>query len=131
MEDMARYREILLAKAKELQRQIRGREITIESAADPLDEVRQAVDRELAIESADRESSMLAAIRAALRKMDDGTFGLCEDCEEPIAPRRLAAVPWATRCLRCQESVERGRRVVDSAEPAEISQGPKRLLDAA
>jgi DnaK suppressor protein len=41
--------------------------------------------------------------RAALRRVDEGTYGICQECEEPINPRRLAAVPWASLCLRCQE----------------------------
>lgn len=46
-------------------------------------------------------------IRQALGRVDDGTWGTCTGCGEPIAPQRLNARPWAERCVRCQERVER------------------------
>jgi DnaK suppressor protein len=43
----------------------------------------------------------LTEIDSALRKLDDGSYGICESCGQPIAPGRLAARPTATRCVRC------------------------------
>ena len=40
---------------------------------------------------------------AALKHIDDGEFGICLECEEPISPKRLAGLPWAGYCLHCQE----------------------------
>ena len=51
----------------------------------------------------------LALVRAALRRMDDGGYGECMDCDEPIAPARLEVEPWAERCIECQEEYERHR----------------------
>jgi DnaK suppressor protein len=48
----------------------------------------------------------LRAIEEALLKIDEGTFGICEDCEENISPGRLNAMPFALRCVECQERHE-------------------------
>lgn len=48
----------------------------------------------------------VAQIDAALARLDDGHYGICVDCEAPIAPRRLRALPSATRCIRCAERAE-------------------------
>jgi DnaK suppressor protein len=53
-----------------------------------------------------RHLSQLRAIEEALLKIDEGTFGICEDCEEKIAPGRLNAMPFALRCVECQERRE-------------------------
>ena len=39
--------------------------------------------------------------------MDEGSYGTCAECGEPIASRRLAAIPWASHCIRCQEALDR------------------------
>jgi DnaK suppressor protein len=54
-----------------------------------------------------RDLAELAQIEAALRRLDAGRLGLCEDCAEPIAAQRLNAQPWASRCLACQTRFEK------------------------
>ena len=54
-----------------------------------------------------REKTFLKKIDHALAKIDEGTFGICEDCEEPIAAKRLEARPETTLCIRCKEDQER------------------------
>jgi RNA polymerase-binding transcription factor DksA len=49
----------------------------------------------------------IAAIRAALTRMAQGTYGICRTCEEPITPQRLTALPYATQCLACATQAER------------------------
>jgi DnaK suppressor protein len=82
-------------------------EIAIEKSADAIDEVQRAAERELAIRNLDRESNLLREVRAALRRIDEGSFGICAHCDDPISPKRLAAVPWASLCIRCQEAKDR------------------------
>src|ERR687890_610573 len=94
--ELNKYRNVLEQKQAELEQVIRNREaITIEKSPDALDEVQHAAERELAIRNLDRESNLLRNVRAALRRMDDGSFGTCLHCEEEISPKRIAAVPWA------------------------------------
>ncbi len=49
------------------------------------------------------EIALLRDIQEALGRMEAGTFGICQECSEPISPKRLEAVPWAKFCLPCQE----------------------------
>jgi DnaK suppressor protein len=50
--------------------------------------------------------SELADVDSALARMRDGTYGVCIDCGEPIAPARLRAYPMANRCIECQQAFE-------------------------
>ena len=54
-----------------------------------------------------REKSFLDKIEKALKKIDDGTFGVCEECGEEISVKRLEARPETTLCIRCKEDQER------------------------
>ncbi len=108
--ELNKYKEVLETKQAELAKVLRNREgITIEKSPDALDEVQNAAERELAIRNLDRESNLLRAVRAALHRMSEGTFGTCLHCEEDISPKRLNAVPWAAYCIGCQEIADRNR----------------------
>jgi DnaK suppressor protein len=56
-------------------------------------------DRELDEGLGEGVQQTVAEIDAALRRIEDGTYGLCEQCGKPIAPERLAAIPWARLCI--------------------------------
>ena len=106
--DLNKYKTILETKQEELEHLVRNRDaITIEKSADALDEVQHASERELAIRNLDRESNLLRNVRSALRRIGDGSFGICMHCEEEISPKRVAAVPWAPFCIQCQEQADR------------------------
>lgn len=51
----------------------------------------------------------LAAVDAALARLDEGTFGRCTSCGRPIARERLEALPWAAHCIDCQRATTRRR----------------------
>jgi len=51
--------------------------------------------------------NQLEQVREALIRLDEGTYGNCENCGEPILPARLQAMPQATLCINCQEKLER------------------------
>jgi len=106
--ELEKYRTALEAKKAEIAEALKNREdIAIEKAADAIDEVQLAGERELAIRNLDRESGMLRKVRAALARIEDGSFGTCMHCDEEISPKRLKAVPWAPFCIRCQELADR------------------------
>ena len=71
--------------------------------------MQHAAERELAIRNLDRESNLLRNVRSALRRIEDGSFGICLHCEEEISPKRLNAVPWAPFCIQCQEQADRNQ----------------------
>jgi DnaK suppressor protein len=106
--ELNRFRAILTAKVAELEHFTRQREgITVERSADQLEEIQAASQRALAVSNLDREFNQLRNARAALRRTQEGSFGICQGCDDDIAPKRLAAVPWAQFCIRCQEAVDR------------------------
>ena len=80
--------------------------IRIHQIADPLDMTQQAAEREIAVLHLDRGSAMARRLRAAIDRVDDGSYGICLECEEEIAPNRLKAIPWAELCIRCQEAAD-------------------------
>jgi DnaK suppressor protein len=103
--DLRKFQESIEAKEAGLVQVPRRRtDIAIERSPDQMDEVQYAAERELAIRNLDRESGLLRELKAALRRIHDGTFGTCIQCELEIPSKRLAAVPWASRCIRCQEA---------------------------
>jgi DnaK suppressor protein len=101
-------KEILKRKEAELVQALRTRDgIAIEKSADQMDEIQYASERDLAIRNVDRETVLLRQVKAALRRVQEGSFGICVECESPIGPKRLAAVPWAAHCIQCQDSADR------------------------
>jgi DnaK suppressor protein len=108
--DVNKYRNVLEAKQVELAQLVRNRDgIAIERRPDVLDEVQHAAERELAIRNLDRDSNLLQNVRRALRRIEEGSFGVCLSCEEDISPKRLAAVPSTAYCIRCQEIADRSQ----------------------
>ena len=81
-------------------------ELELEYSADPIDQVRSAVDRDIVITRLDDQTRRFRDIQAALAKLEDGSYGACEQCEEPINPKRLDAVPSARLCIHCQSRAE-------------------------
>ena len=105
--EVDRFRAVLTTTVSELVRTRNRDGITVERSADQLDEIQAASQCALAVCSLDREFNQLRDARAALRRIQEGNFGICQECEEEIHPKRLAAVPWATFCIRCQEAADR------------------------
>ena len=66
------------------------------------------LDREMELSIGDNADHLLESIDAALARVSDGTYGNCERCGQAIAPDRLEALPWATKCIECKRLEERG-----------------------
>ena len=81
-------------------------ELHIDYVADPLDQVRSSTDRDVAVQRLDHQARLIHDIQSALAKIENGTYGLCERCEDPIPRKRLDAIPWARLCVRCQSAAE-------------------------
>jgi DnaK suppressor protein len=108
--ELNKYKRVLETKQAELVHVLRNRDgIAIEKCPDSLDEVQYATERELAIRSLDRDSVLLRNVRAALDRIEEGSFGVCLHCEEDISPKRLAAVPSTAFCIVCQEIADRSQ----------------------
>jgi RNA polymerase-binding protein DksA len=74
----------------------------------PGDMATSTFDRELDATLEGNEERLLQAIDAALQRIEDGTYGICQNCGQPIAAERLEALPWTTRCIDCKRREERG-----------------------
>jgi DnaK suppressor protein len=106
--EIGKFQDILNAKHAELARTLGRRDgIAIERAPDALDEVQLAAERELTTRGLERGSNLMRNVRAALWRIDEGSYGTCLECEEEISQKRLRAVPWATLCITCQEKADR------------------------
>lgn len=113
--ELKKYRTILTVKQIELAPQLRRRDgIAIEKTPDPLDEVGLAAERELMTRNLERNSKLLRDVRAALERIEEGSYGTCLTCEEEISTKRLNAVPWTSLCIDCQELDD--RRGFDDSE---------------
>ena len=80
------------------------------SEADLADRAATETDRFTELRTRDRERKLISKIDAALRRVEDGTYGYCEDTGEPIGVKRLEARPIATLSLEAQERHERMER---------------------
>lgn len=78
---------------------------------DETDLAASEINQNLVFKLRDRERQLLSKIDEALARMDDGSFGTCEDCEEPIEPRRLEARPVSTLCIACKERQEHREKI--------------------
>lgn len=67
-------------------------------------------NRELSLDLATTEQRFLLEIEEALKRIEEGTFGNCLECQKPISLRRLAAVPHTTLCIKCQTKKEEKRK---------------------
>jgi DnaK suppressor protein len=85
-----------------------GKESSDEGAEDLVDRANSSYNREFMLSLSSSERDILKEIEAALRRLDEGEFGVCTACEDKIAPKRLQAVPWARYCIDCQELAEQG-----------------------
>ena len=85
----------------------RRADIVIQQSPDALDQTQYAAERDLAVSLLNRETKLSRRVQSALMRMEDGTYGVCLICEEPISVKRLQAVPWAELCLGCQERSDR------------------------
>jgi len=66
------------------------------------------LDREIDYSLEENSEQVLRAIDGALQRIEEGTYGICETCGQPISEERLEAIPYATQCIDCRRKGERG-----------------------
>jgi DnaK suppressor protein len=74
---------------------------------DLADQASDSYDKDLANSLSETERARLAAVEKALKRVEEGTYGLCEDCTKPIPLPRLKVLPFAKLCVSCQQSEEK------------------------
>ena len=102
------WKEGILREAKETLQHLQDEN---QNHSDLADRASSETDRAIELRARDRQRKLIAKIDAAIQRIDDGTYGYCEETGEPIALRRLEARPIATLSLEAQERHERRERV--------------------
>lgn len=113
---LAKFRKLLLEEKERILNNTRNSlktelNISPDDLPDETDLAATEINQNLVFKLRDRERQLLAKIDQALDRMDDGSFGTCEDCEEPIEPKRLEARPVSTLCLSCKEAQEHREKI--------------------
>jgi DnaK suppressor protein len=99
--------ELLLRAERTVAELIRNGDLS----ADILDQASSDIGRNYTLRICDRESRLIRKIKTALTKIEDGTFGICEYCDEEIAIERLKARPVTAYCIRCKTKLEAFEKV--------------------
>ncbi len=104
-------RQLLEARERELAAEVRSVQARDDDAGPrEATDMKDGADRsalaEVAMAEVERDMVELRAVQAARQRLDEGRYGLCDDCGEAIAPARLQAQPTAARCIRCQSAAE-------------------------
>jgi DnaK suppressor protein len=102
------WREDILKEAKETLQHLQEEN---QNHPDLADRASSETDRAIELRARDRQRKLIAKIDEALARIDDGTYGYCEETGEPISLRRLEARPIATLSVEAQERHERRERV--------------------
>jgi len=117
--DIEKYRKLLKESHAKLVDQLRRLEGDLnksrkESAGDlsgysyhMADAATDTFNEQIECDIVSAETETLREIEDALARLDEGSYGLCEMCNEPIDPKRLGAVPYARLCIKCQTESER------------------------
>ncbi len=109
------FRGKLLAWREEILKEAKDTLVTLQSEnenhPDIADRASSETDRAIELRARDRQRKLIAKIESAIARIDEGSYGFCEDTGEPISLKRLEARPIATLSLEAQERHERNERV--------------------
>jgi DnaK suppressor protein len=105
---LTRWKDEILREAKET---LHSLQLDTTAHADLADRASSETERANELRARDRQRKLISKIDSALRRIDEGTYGFCEETGEPITLRRLEARPVATLSIEAQERHERRERV--------------------
>jgi DnaK suppressor protein len=107
-EKLLRWKDEILQESKETLEHLQDEN---QNHPDLVDRASSETDRAIELRARDRQRKLIAKIDAALKRIDDGSYGYCEETGEPISLKRLDARPIATLSVEAQERHERRERV--------------------
>ena len=112
---MTKFKKVLLEEKQRVMNNSRKNlddlKVDTDDLPDETDLAASEISQNLAFKLRDRERLLLSKIDQALAKIEEGSFGICEGCEEPIEIRRLEARPVSTLCISCKELEEHKEKV--------------------
>ena len=108
--NLKRFKAALETKAAEIRESLRSAKASkaLSRGEEPLDEEElpgQSHEEWIFLNRNHLDVMLLREIEEALSRMDDGDYGTCMECDDPISVKRLQAVPWALYCVTCQEEL--------------------------
>jgi DnaK suppressor protein len=109
--DVKKYKDILEKKKDELLASAPARTPATEpgsKSGDWIDQSSQENDVHVRLALKQTDTKLLRAIEEAIHRIDQGTYGICMECENEIAPARLEAVPWTRVCIDCKAKQQNG-----------------------
>ena len=102
------WKKSILSESKDT---IKGMKEETRNIPDVADRASEETDRALELRTRDRQRKLISKIDSALRRIEDGSYGYCEETGEPIGLKRLMARPVATLCIAAQEKHEKDEKV--------------------
>ena len=109
-ERLAYFKELLTERLEvllnEAEKTVTGMTNDKNTFPDPTDRANLETDRNFLLRIRDRERKLILKIKEALARIEDGTFGYCEECGEEISEERLKARPVTTHCIACKTKAE-------------------------
>lgn len=99
-------RQQLLGKLENLRKRANRDELIRERCNDPMDQMQNRFEMDLTISVINNDWETRKAVEAALKLLDIGEYGICQDCGAEINPNRLEAIPWTTLCVYCQDDFD-------------------------
>ena len=106
-----RYKKKLLEKKKEINHHLsefytESKEVETGIAQDVVDRAESSYTKEFLLSLSNKERKQLSLINEALKRIEKGTYGICQRCTQEIGKKRLEAIPWTPYCINCQEKEE-------------------------
>ena len=108
--NLEEIKDKLITERESILRKLGNKNLSIDKSEmpDPVDLAVNNYSKNVMLSVSENESRQLTLVNEAIERLEDDEYGLCQNCEEEVNPKRLNAVPWAKYCLKCQELKERG-----------------------
>src|SRR4051812_32720376 len=123
----ASYRKTLEKKAEEIRRSMSAQKAAqvvsrLDCPSDEGDLSQQHHEEWIFLNRNSIDMKLLREISGALHRIEQETYGICAECEEPISTKRLDAVPWARYCITCQEQIAQRIAAGDFVDDLEVAE---------
>lgn len=102
---LQKMKNLLLEQRQELVKQV-NQHVDVDTEGDETDEIQANILIDLNNQLSTRNSAKLNQIEAALKRIEEKTYGICQDCEDPIPEKRLLSNPYFQTCVSCAEERE-------------------------
>jgi len=105
-----KIKEQLIEQREAIADKLRGKDLSVDDSEtpDPVDLAVRNYSKNVMLSVSENETRQLTMINDALDRIEDDEYGICQNCEKNVNPKRLAALPWAMYCIECQALEEQG-----------------------